>query len=86
MEHKKSSLTLKKVSDVFTYTIHKSQRALNKQHLQKIINDQVKEFERYQSFSILQAFSVAQIVNDKTYIIDVRHLGNLKRWVMMSKM
>lgn len=73
MEERKTSLTLKKVCDIFLYNIHKSQRALNKQHLQKIIDDQVKEFERYQSFSILQAISVAQIVNDKTYIIDGQH-------------
>lgn len=75
MDVVKSSVTLQKVSAVFTYKIHKSQRVLNKQHIKKIIEDQVKEYDRYKCFSILQAISVAVVANDplNTYVLDGQH-------------
>lgn len=73
--HTKSSVTLQKVSEVFAYKIHKSQRALNKQHINKIIEDQVNEYSRYGCFSILQAISIAIVANDttKAYVLDGQH-------------
>lgn len=73
--HTKSSVILQKVSEVFAYKIHKSQRALNKQHINKIIEDQVNEYSRYGCFSILQAISIAIVANDttKAYVLDGQH-------------
>ena len=75
MDVVKSSVTLQKVSAVFAYKIHKSQRALNNQHIKKIVEDQVNEYSRFGCFSILQAISIAVVANDPTnaYVLDGQH-------------
>lgn len=74
MEITKSRVVLAKVSEVFEYGIHNSQRALNQHHVKKIVEDQVNEYSRYQSFSILQAISVVKLSDEPVpYIIDGQH-------------
>lgn len=74
MEERKSSVKFDKVSTIFTYRIHKAQRALNQQHVKKIVDDQVNEYKRYQTFSILQAISVVKLADEPVeYIIDGQH-------------
>ncbi len=69
----KSMLTLKRINEILAYQTPSIQRPLDQNHIKRILNDQVKEYERYQSFSILQAITVAQVNNDNTYVLDGQH-------------
>lgn len=75
MEGAKTYVSLKPISEVFTYHIPQAQRSINKDHVKGIVKDQIDEYQRNQCFSILQAISVTKIANDsnQTYIIDGQH-------------
>lgn len=81
MEGAKASLTLKRVSDVFQYSIHKCQRTVNNGHIKNILEDQIHQYNQHKSFTILQAISVAHVANDKSYIIDGQH-----RWFVFKEL
>jgi hypothetical protein len=69
----KSYVCLKSVGDIFEYRIHKTQRAVDINHVKKIVQDQIEEYKRFGSYSILQSISVATINDDGIYVLDGQH-------------
>jgi hypothetical protein len=69
----KSSVSLKHVSDIINLSEPSIQRNLNKKHIQEIIEDQKLEYKKWQCFSILQTITIANVRNDKSYILDGNH-------------
>lgn len=69
----KSCVYLQKLGTILNYKIPKLQRPLDNNHIQKIIKDQIEEYTRYKSYSILQAITVVNINNEFVYIIDGQH-------------
>ena len=69
----KSCVYLQKLGLILDYKVPKSQRPLDINHVQKIVKDQIEEYKRYKSYSILQAISVVNINNEVIYIIDGQH-------------
>jgi hypothetical protein len=69
----KSCVYLQKLDSILDYKVPKSQRPLDINHVQKMVRDQVEEYKRYKSYSILQAITVVNINNELIYIIDGQH-------------
>ena len=71
----KSYITLKRLADIFSlYEIPEIQRTIDPKHVQKILDDQINEYNRFQSFSILQSITVAEVTQENvTYVIDGQH-------------
>lgn len=72
-QYNKASVYLQKVNDILEYKFHKSQRPINKEHVNKIVEDQIEEYKRYKSYSILQAISVVIVNGETVYVIDGQH-------------
>lgn len=69
----KSCVYLQKLDAILDYNVPKSQRPLDINHVQNIVKDQIEEYKRYKSYSILQAITVVNINNEIIYIIDGQH-------------
>lgn len=69
----KSCVYLQKVGAILDYKIPKSQRSIDINHLDKIVKDQIEEYNRYKSYSILQTISVVNVNNECIYVIDGQH-------------
>lgn len=56
------------------YITPQIQRLLDKNHINNMVDDQIYEYDRSGSFSILQSFTVAYVINEKkTYLLDGQH-------------
>ncbi len=69
----KSCVYLQKLGSILDYKIPRSQRSLDVNHVNKIVQDQIEEYKRYKSYSILQSISVVNIRNEYIYVIDGQH-------------
>ena len=69
----KSCVYLQKVGSILDYKVPKSQRSIDVNHVNKIVDDQIQEYKRYRSYSILQSISVVNISNEMIYVIDGQH-------------
>ena len=65
-------MVLKDIID--SYKIPELQRLVNNEHIITMVEDQKKEYNKYNTFSMLQSFTIACITNeDKGYILDGQH-------------
>lgn len=66
-------MVLKDIID--SYKIPELQRLVNNEHIIRMVEDQKKEYNTYNTFSMLQSFTIACITNeeDKGYILDGQH-------------
>jgi hypothetical protein len=65
-------MILKDIID--SYKIPELQRLVDNEHIISMVEDQKKEYNKYNTFSMLQSFTIACITNeDKGYILDGQH-------------
>ena len=69
---KKCYITSSSILDILKFTIPNLQRSLNQEHVQNILEDQIKEYKKHGCFSLLQSITVAKL-DDKFYILDGCH-------------
>ena len=71
----RTEVMLKPLKDIIeNYQIPVLQRLVDNEHINNMIKDQKIEFNNYKSFSMLQSFTIANIVEeDKGYILDGQH-------------
>jgi hypothetical protein len=68
----KTIVLIECIDNVLLYQPTNIQRLLNKDHVQQLVTDQMKEYERFGCFSILQSITCADM-NNKRYILDGQH-------------
>jgi hypothetical protein len=72
-EQNKCQVSLEYVKNIINFVEPNVQRNINEKHVQSIVNDQKHEYNKWKTFSILQAISVGNVANDKVYILDGNH-------------
>jgi hypothetical protein len=68
----KTSVIVDSISNIIHYQPSNIQRLLNTEHVQRLVSDQVKEFQNHSIFSILQSITCADL-NGKRYVLDGQH-------------
>jgi hypothetical protein len=71
----RTELTMKPLRDIIdNYQIPELQRLVDNGHIVSMVEDQKSEYDKYKSFSMLQSFTIAYIVEEKKgYILDGQH-------------
>ena len=71
----RTELTMKPLKDIIdNYQIPELQRLVDNSHIISMVEDQKKEYDKYKTFSMLQSFTIAYIVEEKKgYILDGQH-------------
>lgn len=83
MEHKKCYITSEPLCKILQYTFPRLQRILNKEHVDEMVEDQKKEYENNQCFSMLQSITVGSL-NSEVYVLDGQH--RIKAFVELMDM
>jgi hypothetical protein len=68
----KTSVIIDSISNIIHYQPCNIQRLLNTEHVERLVNDQIKEFQNHSMFSIVQSITCADL-NGKRYILDGQH-------------
>lgn len=68
----KSSITLHPFGTISTFLVPYLQRGYDEQHVQDMVIDQQKEFEKYGCFSMLQSITVG-VHENSVYVLDGQH-------------
>ena len=70
-----TELQQKPIKDIIDkYQIPELQRLVDNEHINNMVEDQKNEYNKYKTFSMLQSFTIAYIVNEKKgYILDGQH-------------
>tara|TARA_B000000475_G_scaffold44575_1_gene33551 strand:- start:819 stop:1883 length:1065 start_codon:yes stop_codon:yes gene_type:complete len=72
---KRATTILEKISNIINkYKTPELQRLLDENHIKDMMDDQISEYTKYETFSMLQSFTVAYIEEEKTgYLLDGQH-------------
>lgn len=75
MEHQRSKMVIEKIENLINkFETPDLQRLLDESHIQEMVNDQIIEYTKYASFSLLQSYTIAYNKNDKIgYLLDGQH-------------
>ena len=75
MELQRSKMVIEKIENLINkYETPDLQRLLDESHIQEMVNDQIIEYTKYASFSLLQSYTIAYNKNDKIgYLLDGQH-------------
>ncbi|QOI90267.1 hypothetical protein QKU58_gp064 [Pyramimonas orientalis virus] len=68
----KTTIVIENICNILHYQPSSVQRLLNDDHVQRLVKDQVEEFNNNSMFSILQSITCADL-NNKRYILDGQH-------------
>ena len=68
----KSYVTFDTIDNIINYQLSSIQRLLNSEHVNYLVNDQIKEYDKYKQYSILQTITCADY-NNKRYVLDGQH-------------
>jgi|UniRef100_A0A6C0BPM2 hypothetical protein len=68
----RSSVKLETIDKILDYHIPSFQRLLNKEYIQSLCEDQLREYETFNSFSALQSITCALYIG-KMYVLDGQH-------------
>jgi len=68
----RSSVKLETIDKILDYYIPSFQRLLNKEYVRTLCEDQLCEFEKFNSFSALQSITCA-LYNNRMYVLDGQH-------------
>ena len=62
----RTELQQKPIKDIIDkYQIPELQRLVDNEHINNMVEDQKNEYNKYKTFSMLQSFTIAYIVNEK---------------------
>ena len=87
----RTELQQKPIKDIIDkYQIPELQRLVDNEHINNMVEDQKNEYNKYKTFSMLQSFTIAYIVNEKkvqkafsrvinTVFIDIQNFSELSR-------
>ena len=69
---KRTQVIFEPIANVLEYQSPDVQRLLNDEHVKYLVEDQMKEYDEFGVFSLLQSITCCD-VNDKRYVIDGQH-------------
>lgn len=69
---RKTVVCMEPLSRILTFVVPKLQRNLSESHIQKMVEDQKAEYDKYGCFSMLQSITVASL-NTDIYVLDGQH-------------